>query len=94
MESREVMPPREALPRYVWGRGGLVRLRMLTANRTAEVGLFSFSLGEGLEVDGLRARVMWCQKNAEMASLVENASAAVFRSSGLQVCEVCKGEVE
>lgn len=74
MESRCVMPPSEAFPRYVWGRGGLVRLRILTAKRPAEA--FS-SAGSG---DGFRARVMWCQKKAHRASLVENASAASLRS--------------
>lgn len=58
-----------------------MRLRMLTANSTAEV--FPFSSEDG---GGLRASVIWCQKNAERASLVENASAATLRSAR------CSGE--
>lgn len=54
-----------------------MRPRMFTAKRAADV--FS-SVGDE-EEGGFRARVMWCQKNAQRASLVEYAFAAVLRSA-------------
>ena len=61
-------------------------MRTLTAKRTADVLVSGVEFREEGEEAGLRASVMWCQKNAERASFVEKASADTLSSAR------CSGE--